>query len=284
MAALAILIVAVLILSNILPASALVIAPAATAAETEEEPASRPETERQLTETEAFVYGLMSEWQDVLVVSEYFFDQTLVLQLHYMVPALDSPDIDMQDFSDAFFNMLRSDEMKHDRVYLDIVNEAGVRLESYDVEVASENIVKAVFGGGGTTTEEPKTDDNATIELGKPFTLGANAFTIKSYVIAEDDTGKYLQISFDFTNQSDDTTSAYMEADYFGVQKGVSLTRVMTLDDYGTTYRDTPPGSTVEDCIVAFYINNETDPVSVTFEEFLGEDRATFTFDIGAKG
>ena len=268
---LAVLLPVLIIIMSISPVAALVIAP------------SDQQTEEEVTVSaaEATVFGYLGDWQDTMIVSEYYFMDADVLQLYLMVPSMDEVDFDA--FSSVFWDMLDAPDLAHERVYLDIVDQTGIRIESYDIDRAALDMERAVFGEE-LSPQDPEVSNGVEVGFNESFTLGNAELMIKSYQLLQDEFGSYILLTFDFGNNSENTDSAFMMVDYYAEQNGVQLERHYTLDDLNTTYTDIEPGETMPDCLIGFYLTNTSDPVSFMFEEFLGSDKATFFVEIDGVG
>ena len=275
--ALALIMAALLIFSQAGVAQALLVAPS-TSEETE------------LSESVQYVYDSLAEWRDRLIVTEYAIGETHVIQGYLIVDSIEDPGMDMPAFSAAIFGMLDELKLPHDRMYLDLVTMAGERLESYDLVAADQDIDTATFerfrgDAPDPIDPEPGTGDAKEIKLGEVVTLEDAEFVIKEYQEESDEDGTYIKLWFDFTNNSDETDSAFMMLDFYAQQGDTELKRHYSLDDdFLTTYADLEPGETMEDCTIAFYLANETDAVDFRVEKFLGTEAGEFTLEIGGVG
>lgn len=135
----------------------------------------------------------------------------------------------------------------------------------------------AACGGG----EEPAapTDSGA---------LGDYEVTIKSYEIMEDyDGNDAIVVSYDFTNNSEETTSFDVACMYSLFQNGVELEFTSVYPDPDSfdaindvTMTEIKPGTTIE-IKTCHILSDLTSPVDVEVEEFLGNgDKIVKTFEL----
>ena len=216
-----------------------------------------------------YIFDQLQPWEDRLLLQDLFFVDTTVLSIHFMITNFDDPEIDINHFQEAFFDMLDEERIPHDRIYLDIVNEEGVRLEAHDIVLADYEFFTAEFDHGGN--KEP-TQATADFEFEKYYTLGDVEVYFTSADVLSDEYGDYALFTFDFYNFSNSETSAFMSIDYYLEQGGINLERVYTLDDYDTFYADVEAGDSMPDCVVGFYLEDLETPLVLVLDEFLGND------------
>lgn len=222
-----------------------------------------------------YVMDALQPWEDRLLLQDLFFLDTTVLTIHFMITDYSDPDIDINYFEERFFQMLDEERIPHDRIYLDIINEEGIRLEAHDVDLVGYEFYSADFGH---ETGEP-TEATGDFELNTSYVIGDAEIVFTSAEVVSDDYGDYALFTFDFTNHSSSSTSAFMEIDYYLEQGGVDLERNYSLEDWDTFYEDIEPGETMQDCILGFYLEDLETPLVLIMDEFLGSDHAALAIE-----
>lgn len=233
------------------------------------------------TVTEDIVYRYLAEWEDQLVVSEIAFLDKNVLLLHLVTPSLDENDIDMESFSKAFFELMDDQELQHDRVYLDIVDETGERFQSYDLIPQNSFFSKADFTSDEETVEGEESENVAKnhVEIDEQFSLGGVDLIVGGYEFEKDSQGKpYIEIVFHFINNSGRTTSPGFDVDIKAEQE-----KKLTQNYFGHVVSgmndDVEDGYILKNCRVRYFLHNSTDPITITFKEFMGDGVAYFVVD-----
>ncbi|HHT44316.1 MAG TPA: DUF5067 domain-containing protein [Fastidiosipila sp.] len=282
--ALVLLIAALFILSNAGMANALVVG-------------ETVDQQEEVSENIEYVYEKMANWRERLIVTEYSIWETMVMQAYVIVDSIEEPGMDIEAFSNDLFDMLDELKLPHQRMYLDLVTKSGERLESYDLVAEIKEIETATFDRFRTGAPDPNgqtdptetspvgTGDAKVVELNESFTLEDAELKIKAFQVEEDEDGKYVKLWFDYTNNSEEEDSAFMAVDYYGFQGGVELVKHSGLDDdWETTYASVEPGKMMDNCTLAFYLESETEAVTIRFEKFLGDEAAELVLELDAVG
>lgn len=274
--ALALFLTAIFIVANTAMSQALVLQPTQDPAE-------------EASESVAYVYESLNAWRDRLLVNEFTFGDIAVMQAYLVVDSIEDPGMAMDEFSTALFTMLDARELPHQRMFLDMVTASGERLESYDLVAELQEIETATFDRFLTDTPpvdpDPIVSDGEVVEIGQTFTLETAELTVTEFDILDDGEGAYVKIWLDYTNHGEEAESAFMAVDYAATQGDVALESHRTLDDdFETTYADVAPGETMTGCTVAFYLDNESEDVTIQFKKFLGEAEAQLPLVITGVG
>lgn len=156
----------------------------------------------------------------------------------------------------------------------------------------SDEFIDALFGGAvsyfenweedpGFDFDEPDSGDEPAVLLGEGQ-IGDSYVIIKEAKVIEDYDGTpVVVVTFDWTNNSDETTSAWMATNVTVFQDGVSLDTayVYDNDDYDSSAysRDVRPGVTIEVQQV-FELINTTSPIEVEIEEAFSWDAETVVY------
>lgn len=269
----------VLILSAILLALSLLLAPSLPAYALTVAGGERQAAQAGLTGTETFIAERLDPWKHLIVVNEYFFLDADVLQMYFMVTSLNDPDINFEMFSHAFFKLFEDGGLPHDLVFLDIVDHSGIRLESYDFEPGTGEFVTATFGS------QDERDDalGERQPLDGDFRFDDASGSLRGFQRFAGDDGDYIKIFFDLTNLGDATRSPFLLLNYDAWQDGERLTAHYFVEDYlNTTFVDLKTGETMNDCVIAFYLNDSDNPLDIEFSEVLGD--GVFAFSVHPDG
>ena len=151
---------------------------------------------------------------------------------------------------------------------------------------ACGNEVTSVLDGATVTGNESKNEAAATAAEGQG-TLGDYGICFTGYTLAKDYEGNdAIIINYDYTNNSEGTTSA-MFALYIQVfQDGIECERAILMDtpeDYNAEneMKDIKPGATLN-CQCAYVLSNTTSPVELEAKESISfnDDVVTCTYNI----
>lgn len=121
------------------------------------------------------------------------------------------------------------------------------------------------------SSQEASKEPAASNEIADSGALGDSYVEIKDGVLAEDYNGEpALIVTYAWTNNSDETTSAMVSISEKAFQDGVELDSAIIGDssvyDSGASMKDVRPGTTI-DVQCAFALANQTSPVEVEFSE-----------------
>ena len=151
--------------------------------------------------------------------------------------------------------------------------------EDTDVEeeIKEENVVEE------EESEEVEEELSGNeIVLGEPINLGDYVMTIKGYELATDYEGKNaLVVTYDWTNNSDDTVAPFLTFRLKGFQNGVETDDVFMVDgvDLGTGQNDARPGSTIENAQTVVGVDDLDTEMELALKElfsFGGDEFTTF--------
>lgn len=141
-------------------------------------------------------------------------------------------------------------------------------------------------GGGDqqTSSEGSKSDPSKQEGSGN---IDSYAVAIKDFKLAKSYDGKsVIVISFDFTNNGDNATSAYAALSYEAFQNGVEMDKAYTLSDdtdvETNAQKDIKPGATIT-CQAAFILSDQKADVEFEVGGFItmSNEKVVQTFAIG---
>lgn len=94
---------------------------------------------------------------------------------------------------------------------------------------------------------------------------------------------KAIVISYDFTNNSDETVTPLWSLDTTAFQDGISLEVAITMDDSvykaETSQKELRPGASMENCQIAYVLDSDS-PVEFEIGPLFGDPVLTKTFEV----
>lgn len=102
-------------------------------------------------------------------------------------------------------------------------------------------------------------------------------------LVTDYDGNNAIVINYDFTNNSDDTTSAIVALYFQAFQDGVELESAWTMDsnvcDYGIGQKDIRPGVTLEGCQNAYVLTSDS-PVEIEVSDIINAPTVGATYEV----
>lgn len=144
-------------------------------------------------------------------------------------------------------------------------------------------------GSSQKVSQEESQEQPVSNEISDSGNLGDYYVEIKDGVLAEDYNGETaVIITYTWTNNSEETTSAMVNISEKAFQDGVELDSAIIMDssvyDSGASMKDVRPGTSI-DVQCAFELANQTSPVEVELSELFNFSKngeivgKTFTFE-----
>lgn len=144
--------------------------------------------------------------------------------------------------------------------------------EWYSEETLVAEFDPANLPGRPTELEMPTITEctwAADLDTTGSFDDGLYTYTIGDYEVVDGtDSTKVLRVFVDFTNNGEETTSFFMEANYYALQDGVEIQDGYPMESNeldGTTTNDVEPGQTVT-CTLCFELRSDS-PVELIVED-----------------
>lgn len=133
-------------------------------------------------------------------------------------------------------------------------------------------------------TEAPK-EESKELVLDQPITLGDFEVTVKEYRLSKDYDGKdVLVITYNWKNNSNETTAPYMSIMFKGFQDGVETDDMLFVDDVdlGVGQKEVKPGASIENCFATVGITDLSKPLELELDELitLSSDPYKTTIDL----
>jgi hypothetical protein len=170
-----------------------------------------------------------------------------------------------------------------------IGNMGGEETDTADTEEPQQEEVAAEDASTEETeqaeeTEEPaeevNTSNGGELVLGEPIELGDYTMTITDLSVTNDYDGNPMLIyTYDWTNNSEDTTSPFMTFNLVGFQNDVSTESSPFSEqvDYGSGQVDVRPGGSVEGVQGAIGLESTEEPVELELTELISFDDIAYT-------
>lgn len=123
--------------------------------------------------------------------------------------------------------------------------------------------------------EEDETNEG-TIQIGDTFTVGDYQVTINSTRLGKDYEDKTaIVINYDWTNNSEETTSAWLSVGMQAFQNGEEIESAIGSGDSDKDMKDIRPGNTLEGIEKAFTVNDENE-IELEVSEFMSFSNEKF--------
>lgn len=130
-------------------------------------------------------------------------------------------------------------------------------------------------------TEEQETQTNSTLNIGDEVVLGDYSFKITGAEITKDfEDNQVFKIIYSWTNNSEDTTSAYVAFSVKAFQNGVQLDFGYPVESEDNDIKEVRPGSTLDNVEQGFLVD-ELSPIELEVTELISwsDEKAIYLID-----